>query len=253
MEEHRRAAFNALMESKYGTNAHNRSRSPTLSNTPRVSFVNTRDATQESMDEPLITPPVTGPETRAIIGTLAEILDKMNVPKNVEVPGLLSPIQTEEAGPSRIDASPFSQYSIHPDLPEPPGRNSPSAMTGSATNEPPSPSLRPLRKVRPFKTSAHSQGSTIWMTTFSHEDLYDPPAPVLEDEPGVLHIHNNLSDNTLRVWLLGGEKQWAAVELSAKTPHPSYRDRYLAIRLDGTPSWITLNSWYAAKKRVNSR
>jgi hypothetical protein len=242
------------MESKYSAQARNRSQSANLSNTPRVGFfINTVDATQESMDEPLITPSVTGPETRARIGTLVEIIDKINVPKNVEVPGPLSLTRIEESGPSRIDASPFSQYSIHPDLPESPGRNSPSPITGSATKEPPSPSLRPLRKVRPFKISSHSQGSTIWMTTFSHEDLSDPPEPVIEDEPGVLHIHNNLSDNTLRVWLLGDEKQWAAVGLTAKTPHPLHRDRYLAIRLDGTPSWITLNSWYAAKKRVNNR
>ena len=241
------------MESKCEANARNRSQPPTLSNTPRASIVNTRGATQESMDEPSITPLVTGPEARGTIGTLVEILDKMGVSKNVEVPGLPSLIQTEEAGPSRIDASPFSQYSIHPDLPGSPGCNPPSATAGSETKEPPSPSLRPLRKVRPFKASAHSQGSTIWMTTFSHEDLQDPPEPVLEDEPGVLHIHNNLSDNTSQVWLLGDEKQWAAAELSTKTPHPLYRDRYLSIRLDGTPNWITLNSWYAARNRVNSR
>lgn len=103
------------MENKYGADARNRSLSPALSNTPRVSFVDAKDGTQESMDEPLITPPDIGSETCAMIGTLAEILDKMSVPKNAEVSGPLSLTQTEEAGPPRIDTSPFSQYSIHHD------------------------------------------------------------------------------------------------------------------------------------------
>ena len=73
-----------------------------LTKARRVSFANTRDVTKQSTDEPLITPPVTDPEAHATIGTLAEILDKMDVPKNVEVPGLQSLIQTEEVGLTRV-------------------------------------------------------------------------------------------------------------------------------------------------------
>jgi len=203
-------------------------------------------------------PPDTDPETRAMLQKFVELIHRVDLTKNAEVTSqpcslFLTRTQQLEAGPSRINASPFSQYSIHPDSPEPSGRNSVPVTTGSKINEPPSPSLQPSRKIRPFKASAHSQGKTIWMTTASYEELFNPPEPAPEDEPGVLHIHRNLSNDTLQVWLLRNEKEWATIELSAKTLHPTFRDRYLAIRMDGTPSWVTLASWNAAKKRVNNQ
>ena len=208
------------------------------------------------MGRELTIPPDTNPETRAMIQTFVELINKVNLSKNVEVsdePCTLFLTQTQQAGPSRINASPFSQYSIHPDSPEPSDRNSVPVTTGSKTKEPPSPSSQPSRKIRPFKASAHSQGKTIWMTTASYEELSNPPEPVPEDEPGVLYIHRNLSNDTLQVWLLGNEKEWTAIQLGAKIQHPKFGDRYLAIRLDGTPNWITITSWYVAKKWVNSQ
>ena len=257
VEEHRRAAFDALVERKYGKDARNRSQSLPHSGISRESSPERRDATQESMDRALLSiPPDTDPQTRAMIQHFVELICKVDLSRDVEVSGeprapLLT--QTQQAGPSRISTSPFSQYSIHPDSPEPSDRNSMPVTTGSKTKEPPSPSLQPSRKIRPFKASAHSQGKTIWMTTASHEELFNLPEPVPEDEPGVLYIHRNLSNDTLQVWLLGNEKEWATIQLSAKTQHPTFWDRYLAIRLDGTPSWITLASWYTANKWVNSR
>jgi hypothetical protein len=262
VEEHRRAAIAALIDRKYGTGPRSRSQSPTLSDTPQRSSTERRDTTQEGTTGGLVIPPDTDPETLAAIQEFAELIRKVKMTKNAEVSGehcSLSPAQTQQAGPSRIDTSPsppsraFSQYSIHPDSPEPSDRNSEPITTGSKTRELPSPSSQPSRKIRPFRASAHSQGKTIWMTTASYEDLSDLPEPLQGDEPGVIYIHRNLTDNTLQVWLLGNGKQWAAIQLSVKTQHPAFRDRYLAVRLDGTPSWITLTSWYTAKKWVNSR
>jgi len=257
VEAHRRAAFNALMKRKYGVDARNRSQSPPPSGTSRGDSPERMgmDTTQENMGRTLTVPPETDPETRAAIQKFVELICEIGMARDVGVPGepCASPlIRTQQAGPSRISASPFSQYSINPGSPEPSDRNSVPVTTCSKTKEPPSPSLQPSRKTRSFKTSAHSQGETIWMTTASYEELPNPPEPVPEDEPGVLYIHRNLSNDRLQVWLLGNE-EWATVQLSAKTQHPTFRDRYLAIRLDGTPSWVTLASWYTAKKRVNSQ
>ncbi|KAF9648631.1 hypothetical protein BDM02DRAFT_2194320 [Thelephora ganbajun] len=255
VEEHRRAAFNALMERKYGAGAQIGSQPPTLFGTPRESFTEQMDSTQEGAAGVLTLPPDTDQETLVLLQKVAELMHKAKATKNVEVPNepcALSSTQTQQADPSRIDVSSFSQYSIHPDSPEHSDHNSVLDTTPSKTKELPSPSLQPSRKTRPFRTSAHSHGETIWMTTTSYEDLPNPPEPVPEDEPGVLYIHRNLTDNMLQVWLLRDEKQWAAIQLGVKTQHPTFKDRYLAVRLDGTPSWITLASWYTAKKRVNS-
>jgi hypothetical protein len=245
------------MERQYGSDARNRSQSVPPSATSREGSPERRDTTRERVDRALAIPPDTNPETRAMIQKFVEFIQEVNLTKNAEITGepystLLT--QTQQAGPSRINASPFSQYSINPDSPEPSDRNSVPVTTGSEIKEPPSPSPQSSRKIRPFKASAHSQGKTIWTTTSSYEALLDPPEPVPEDEPGVLYIHRNLSNDTMQVWLLGNEKEWVTIQLGAKTQHPTFRDRYLAIRLDGTPSWITLASWYTAKKRaVNSQ
>lgn len=250
-------AAEALVERKQGADARSRSQSPPLSGTSlESSAVERRNTTQESADGVLIVPPDIDPETLAAVQEFVDAICEMRMTKKAEVSGepcAPSPTQMREAGPSRIDASPFSQYSIHPDSPEPFDRDSVPTTAGSKTREPPPPSLHPSRKIRPFKASAHSQGNTIWMATASYEDLPNPPEPVPEDEPGILYIHRNLSDDTLQVWLLEDEGQWTTVQSGVKIQHPTLRDRYLAVRLDGTPSWITLASWYSMKRRVNIR
>lgn len=256
VEEYRRATFNALMERKYGIGARNRSQSTSLSSTPRENFTDGGDATRESTGGASVVPPDTDPEAYTVMEKLAELIHQVTTTKNVEAsnePCTLSSTQTQQAGPSRIDASPFSQYSIHPDSLEPSDRNSAPVTAGSKEKQPPSPSLQPSLKIRPFKASARSQGNTIWMTTASYEELFNPPEPAPEDESGILYIHENLLNDALQVWLLGNEKQWASVQLSARTRHPTFGDRYLAIRLDRTPTWLTLSSWYGAKKWVNDR
>jgi len=253
VEEHRRAALNALMGS---ADTRNRSQSLPLSDTPREGLAERGDTTQDGAGGAPTFPPDTDPETRAMLNKFAELIHKANMTKIAEAssePRIPSPTQTQQAGPSRISESPFSQYSIHPDSPEPSDRNSSPVTADFKTSALLSPSSRPSRKTRPFKTSASSQGKTIWMTTASYEDISNPPEPDPEDEPGTLYIHRNLSGNTLQVWLLGNEKEWATVQFGIKTQHPTFSDRYLAVRLDGTPNWLTLASWYSAKKWVNSR
>lgn len=262
VEEHRRAAIAALMDGKYSTGLRCHSQSPTPLDTPRGSSER-GDTTQELVAGFFRIPPGISPESLAAIQDFAELIHRVEMSKNKGVssePCTPSPTQTQQAGPSGSNTSPsppsgpFSQYSIHPDSPEPSDRNPVPITPASKTKGPKLPplSLTPSLKIRPFKASAHSQGNTIWMTTASYEDLSDPPEPIPEDEPGVLYTHRNLTDNTLQVWLLGSEKQWVTIQLDVKTRHPILGDRYLAIRSDGTPSWTTLPSWYAAHKWLNS-
>ena len=263
VEEHRRAAIIALMDGKYSTGSGRHSQSPTPLDTPRDGSEQ-RDTTQEYAAEVLRLPADMSPESLAAIQEFAEFIHRVNMSKNAEVssdPCTPSPTQTQQVGQSGTNMSPstpsgrFSQYSIHPVSPEPSDRNPVPITTVSKTRElklPPL-SLKPSRKIRPFKASAQSQGNTVWMTTASYEDLSDPPEPIPEDEPGVLYIHRNLTENTLQVWLLGNEKQWGSIQLGVKTRHPMLGDRCLAVRLDGTPSWTTLASWNTAHKWVNSR
>ena len=264
VEEHHRAALIALMDGKHDTGPRHCSQSPTPSDTPRGSFAGRRDTTQVGTIGVLRLPPDISPESLAAIQEFAELIHRMNTSKNTEGPSescTTSPAQTQEEGPSRIDASPslpsqpFSQYSIHPDSPDSSDCNPVPITPAPKTREPKLPpfSLQPSRKTRPFRASAHSQGQTIWMTTASYEDLPEPPEPTPEDEPGVLYTHMNLTDNHLQVWLLGNEKQWASVPLGAGVQHPTFVDRYLAIRSDGSPSWTTANSWNAANKWVDGR
>jgi len=257
VEEHRRrAAFITMMDRNHGADVQNCPESLTLWGTPGESFVEQGDMRQEGAAVALRTPPCTDSETLVVTGRVTEVPYKVKMSKNTEVSDdscPSSPTRTRQASPSRIDASPFSQYSINPDSPEPFDRGSAQTSTGSKARKLPFLTLRPSRKSRPFRRSAHSQGKTVWMTTVSYEDLSNPPEPSPEDEPGLLYIHRNLTDDTLQVWLLENVRQWVTVQLGDKTQHPTFGDRYLAIRLDGTPNWITLASWHTAKKWVNSQ
>lgn len=244
----------ALMDGKHGSDGGDDS--PLPARTPQESFAERSVLTQGNVIGDSTLPPDIDQEAFAMARKLLEILRDANMTKATEVssneqtPGL-SPSQTQQAGPSSAGTSPFSQYSIHPESPEPSDQHPEPIATATETGKPPSPLSTPSRKARPFKASTHSQGSTIWMATDSYENLTDPPAPVSEDEPGILYIHRNLSNDTLQIWLLGDEKRWSSVQSGARTQHPILKDRYLSMRSDGTPSWVTLPSWYATKKRMN--
>ena len=252
VEEHRRAAFYALMDRNYGEGAANRSRSRTSTGTSRGSYAERRGSTEGNTGGDSTLPSdIDG--IRAVIQDLLESVDQRDVIQDAEAPGeqpcVLPTIQTPQAGPSRTGASPSSQYPTHPHSPEPFDHD---LAIGSETREPPTLPLTLPRKTRPFKTSSHSPGNTVWIPQASYEDLPDLPALIPKDEPGTLYVHRNLTDNTLRVWLLGNEKKWVPVQLDNKTQHPTLGDRYLILRSDDTPSWVTLASWNAAKRRVNS-
>lgn len=252
------------MDRNYEDDDQSRSQSPTFSDTPQDNLVGQRDTTQEGTSGVLRIPPGTTQEALAAAQELLNYIHKVNIAKNAEASDETCdphPSHPQQVGPSRIDMRPsppseaFSQYSIHPDSPEPSERNSMPITTVSQMREmklPPQ-SSRPLRKFRSFRVSDHSQGYTVWMTTASYEDLAHPPEPDPEDEPGVLYIHWNLTDNTVQIWLLGEgpEKQWAITQLDATKaiPHPKFMDRYLVLRMDGTPSWVIFSTWKVVMKR----
>jgi hypothetical protein len=225
--------------------------------TPREGFTDLGDFTQEdTAGAP--TPPLDPDqefETLVAAEEWFELLRNPTLTSTTEASGeqdcALPSTQTQQAGPSTVGVSQFPQHSVRPRSPEPSKSNPVPTATPSRTWELPSPPLTPSRNARPFKASAHSQGETIWKATASLEDLAEPPAPVAEDEPGTLYIHRNNSDDALQLWLLGNNKEWTPVQNGPKVQHPTLKDRYLVIRLDGSPNWVTLSSWYSAKKRAN--
>ena len=56
---------------------------------------------------------------------------------------------------------------------------------------------------------------------------------------GTLYIHFNTSKSSRQIWLFDADAGWKIISDATQTYHPSYRDRVLNVRFDGTPSWVT--------------
>ena len=65
------------------------------------------------------------------------------------------------------------------------------------------------------------------------------PPSGLQVVAGTLYIHMNISKKSRQVWLFDTDAGWKVVNDVARISHPSYRDRVLNIRSDGTPGWVT--------------
>jgi len=173
------------MDGNYDTGPGHHSQPRTPFDTPRRSFAEQTDTTQEGVVRDLRIPPDISPEFLAAIQEFVNLTHWANR----ECEGLErtshSVSCSSAAGPSGTNMSPspqselFSQYSIHHDSPEPSGRIPVPTIPASKTRglELPPLSVAPLRGIRPFRVSTHSLGNTIWATTASCEDLSDPPEP----------------------------------------------------------------------------
>ena len=100
----------------------------------------------------------------------------------------------------------------------------------------PSSSPVPFKHERPFPSGA--RGATVWYTTESSHDMSIPPSG-LQVIAGTLYIHTNTSKKSRQVWFFDADAGWKIINDVARISHPSYRDRLLNIRFDGTPSWVT--------------
>jgi hypothetical protein len=100
----------------------------------------------------------------------------------------------------------------------------------------PTPISIPVKHQRPFTSGL--KGHTIWYTTESSLPLSSPP-PSLPAISGTLYIHTDLSKDTKQTWLCNISCNWIEITTMENVKHPSIADRFLLLRSDGIPSWVT--------------
>jgi hypothetical protein len=110
----------------------------------------------------------------------------------------------------------------------------------------PTPISVPVRHQRPFVSGP--KGHTVWYATTSSLSLSSPPAS-LPATAGILYIHTNLSKDTKQVWLCNISRDWANITNVENVKHPSIADRFLLLRSDGIPSWLTGGNYAAIQSR----
>ncbi|KAH9020348.1 hypothetical protein EDB85DRAFT_2153122 [Lactarius pseudohatsudake] len=98
---------------------------------------------------------------------------------------------------------------------------------------------------RSFSSNSGS-GYTIWYFGKSNSSILMPPT-IPQAKTGHLYVHLDTSRNVFLYWMLNIANQWERV--SSGVESPLNRDRVLAIRVNGEPSWITRASTVTTKTR----
>ena len=104
----------------------------------------------------------------------------------------------------------------------------------------------PVKQHRPFASGP--KGQTVWYSTASRLPLSSPPAS-LPATAGILYIHTDLCRDTKQVWLCNISCNWTDVTTLKSVKHPSIADRFLLLRSDGIPSWLTGANYSAIQSR----
>ena len=107
----------------------------------------------------------------------------------------------------------------------------PAPPPGSAT-----PPLMPLKQQRAFTSG--QRGFTVWYSTQSSYSLTTPP-PGLQASAGMLYVHADTTLKLYQAWLCDTNGKWTNVTGVNSVKHPAIPDRFLLIRSDGIPSWLT--------------
>jgi len=104
----------------------------------------------------------------------------------------------------------------------------------------------PVKHQRPFTSGP--KGYTIWYSSASDQSLSAPPAS-LPATAGTLYIHTSRNDNGKQVWLCNANHGWANITTIDNVKHPSLTDRFLLLRSDGIPSWLTGTNYAVVQSR----
>jgi hypothetical protein len=115
------------------------------------------------------------------------------------------------------------------------------ATSGAVT-----PFLMPLKRQRAFTSGP--RGFTIWFSTESTESISTPPSG-LEVYAGILYIHTNTTLKAHHAWLCDTSGKWISVTGVDDVKHPTISDRFLLVRSDGIPSWLTTVDYGAVQAR----
>ena len=98
------------------------------------------------------------------------------------------------------------------------------------------PPLMPLKQQRAFTSGP--RGFTTWYSTQSPQSLSTPPLG-LQGSAGVLYVHTDTSLKLHQAWLCDTHGKWITVTGVDNVKHPTISDRFLLVRSDGIPSWLT--------------
>ena len=126
------------------------------------------------------------------------------------------------------------------------GPTNPNSIANAASVTPPSPPLMPFKQQRAFTSGP--RGLTTWYSTQSPQPLSAPPLG-LQISAGILYVH---TDTTLKVhhaWLCDTKGKWINVTDADNIKHPTIPDRFLLVRSDGIPSWLTKVDYTAVRAR----
>ena len=122
--------------------------------------------------------------------------------------------------------------------------------TSAAPPTPPStavaPPLMPLKQQRSFTSGP--RGFTVWYSTESSESLPAPPLG-LQVSAGMLYVHTNTITKVRHTWLCDTNGKWVNVTNTDNVKHPTISDRFLLVRSDGIPSWLTRAGYAAVQGR----
>ena len=119
----------------------------------------------------------------------------------------------------------------------------PAPTPPSGTTVPP---LMPFKQQRAFTSGP--RGFTVWYSTQSSESLSAPPLS-LQVPAGMLYIHTNTSMKLHSAWLCDTNGKWIDVTGMDNVKHSTIQDRFLLVRSDGIPSWLTKVDYAAVQAR----
>jgi len=94
----------------------------------------------------------------------------------------------------------------------------------------------PLKQQRPFASGP--RGFTTWYSTESTQSISAPPVG-LQASAGMLYVHTNTTLKLHHAWMCDTHGKWITVTGVDNLKHPTISDRFLLVRSDGIPSWLT--------------
>lgn len=101
---------------------------------------------------------------------------------------------------------------------------------------PATPPLMPLKQQCAFTSGL--RGSTVWYSTQSSQSL-STPSLGLQASAGMLYVHTDTTLKLHQAWLCDTNGKWGNVTGLDNVKHPTISDRFLLVRSDGIPSWLT--------------
>lgn len=142
--------------------------------------------------------------------------------------------------------SPLMSISSLPPAPGGPTEPIINPPASATPTPPPRGTPPPLRQQRAFTSGP--RGFTIWYSSQSPEPLPAPPIG-LQSSAGMLYLHMNTTTKLHNAWLCDTNGKWIDVTGIDNVKHPTISERFLLVRSDGIPTWLTKSSYAAVQGR----